>query len=138
MMFKWDGEVMRPFAAGAAMIARKTFTSGHAYNLIVAEERERSKQRSLEQNAKLWAMLGEVAEQKEHCGRKYSAEQWKSLFMHACGAEISFLPSLDNKTFIPWGMQSSSKLTKEQMGELLEFVQAWCAQNGVHLRDDPA
>jgi len=48
---------------------------------------------------------------------------------------VQFLPSLDNSTFIPWG-QSSSDLSKEEMSELIEFIAAWGAQNGVTFADD--
>lgn len=90
--------------------------------------------RSLDQNSKLWASLTDIATQKEHAGRKYTADQWKVLFMHACGREIQFLPSLDNATFIPWG-QSSSDLSKEEMTELLEFILAWGSEHGVVFHD---
>lgn len=133
MMFRWNEGAMWPIAS---KLAHQSFTAGHAYRLIVAAER--SERRTLDQNARMWAMLTEVAEQKEHCGRKYSPDQWKALFMHACGAEVSFIPSLDNNTFIPWGMQSSSRLTKAQMSELIECMLAWGAQNGVTFRDQEA
>jgi hypothetical protein len=91
--------------------------------------------RSLEQNAKLWAALSDVALQKEHCGRKYTPNQWKVLFMHAAGREVQFIPSLDQSTFIPWG-NSSSDLSKEEMSNLLEFIIAWGTQNGVTFHGD--
>lgn len=91
--------------------------------------------RSLDQNAKMWAMLTDVARQKEHCGRKYTTDQWKVLFMHACGREVQFVPSLDGSTFIPWG-QSSSDLSKAEMSELIEFILSWGAQNGVVFSDE--
>jgi len=75
-------------------------------------------------------MLSEIATQKLHAGRKYTPDQWKVLFMHACGREVQFIPSLDNSTFIPWG-QSSSDLSKEEMTALIEFIFAWGAENGV-------
>lgn len=90
--------------------------------------------RSLPQNDRFWAMLTDVATQKEHAGRKYTPDQWKILFMHACGREVQFIPSLDNATFIPWG-QSSSDLSKAEMTELIEFIQAWGAENGVVFHD---
>lgn len=90
--------------------------------------------RSLPQNDLMWAMLTDVATQKDHCGRRYTPDQWKILFMHACGREVQFLPSLDNSTFIPWG-SSSSDLSKEEMSELIEFMQAWGAENGVVFHD---
>jgi hypothetical protein len=86
--------------------------------------------RSTEQNSRMWAMLTDVATQKEHAGRKYTPDQWKILFMHACGREVQFIPSLDNATFIPWG-QSSSDLSKAEMTELIEFIHAWGAEHGV-------
>lgn len=86
--------------------------------------------RTLPQNDRMWAMLTDVAQQAEHCGRRYSADQWKVLFMHACGREVQFLPALDGSAFIPWG-QSSSDLSKDEMTELIEFIFAWGAEHGV-------
>jgi hypothetical protein len=79
-------------------------------------------------------MLTDVATQKEHAGRKYDPSQWKVLFMHACGREVQFIPSLDNATFIPWG-QSSSDLSKVEMTELIEFIFAWGSEHGVVFHD---
>lgn len=87
-------------------------------------------QRTLDQNSRMWAMLTDVATQKLHAGRKYTPDQWKVLFMHGCGREVQFIPSLDNSTFIPWG-QSSSDLSKEEMTELIEFMFSWGAENGI-------
>ncbi len=66
------------------------------------------------QKNKMQAMLGEVAKQIPHVehGRSserfYAPEQWKLLFMHACGQEVEMMPSLDGSTFLPT-MVSSSK-----------------------------
>jgi len=86
--------------------------------------------RTLPQNDRMWAMLTDVAAQKDHVGRRYTPDQWKIIFMHACGREVQFIPSLDGSTFIPWG-QSSSDLSKAEMSELIEFMFAWGAENGV-------
>ena len=90
--------------------------------------------RTLPQNDRMWAMLSDVAQQKEHMGRRYTAAQWKVLMLHACGREIQFLPALDGSTFIPWG-QSSSDLSKEEMSELIDFMGAWGAEHGVTFHD---
>jgi hypothetical protein len=90
--------------------------------------------RTLDQNSRFWAMLTDVATQKEHHGRRYTADQWKVIFMHACGREVQFLPSLDGSTFIPWG-QSSSDLSKGEMSELMEFIAAWGAEHGVQFHE---
>ena len=91
--------------------------------------------RTLPQNARMWAMLTDIAGQKEHCGRKYSPEQWKVIFMHACGREVQFIPALDMSTFIPWG-QSSSELSTPEMSELIEYILSWGAENGVTFHDN--
>lgn len=92
--------------------------------------------RSLPQNDRMWAMLSDVATQKEHNGRKYTPDMWKIIFMHACGREVQFIPALDHKTFIPFG-QSSSDLSKQEMSELIDFIHAWGAENGVVFHDAP-
>ena len=86
--------------------------------------------RSLPQNDLMWAKLTDIAAQKEHNGRKYTPDQWKTIFMDAIGREVQFIPSLDGKTFIPWGNRSSD-LSREEMSNLLDFIDAWGAQNGV-------
>lgn len=88
--------------------------------------------RSNDQNSLLWAYLTDVASQADHNGRKYSADQWKIIFLHAIGREVQFIPSLDGKAFIPWG-QSSSDLSRAEMTALIDFIDAWCAQNGITL-----
>ena len=92
--------------------------------------------RTLPQNDRFWSMLTEVARQKVHAGRRYTADQWKVLFMHAIGREVQFIPSLDNSTFIPWG-QSSSDLSVAEMKDLMDYIEAWGAENGV-VFSDPA
>lgn len=90
----------------------------------------KASKRSLAQNDRMWAMLTDVAQQAKHCDRSYTPDQWKVLFMHACGREVQFIPSLDGATFIPWGNRSSD-LGKAEMSELIEFIAAWGAEHGV-------
>lgn len=90
--------------------------------------------RTLPQNDRMWAMLTDISRQADHNGRRYTPDQWKVLFLHACGREVQFLPSLDGSTFIPWG-QSSSDLSKEEMTSLIEFMFAWGAERGVIFQD---
>ena len=96
----------------------------------------KAEKRSHAQNDRMWAMLTDIAVQKEHNGRKYTPDQWKVLFMSACGREVQFIPSLDGKTFLPWG-QSSSDLSKKEMTDLIEFMFAWGAEHGVVFHDEP-
>lgn len=93
--------------------------------------------RSTDQNSLLWSCLTDVATQATHNGRKYSTNEWKVLFMHACGREVQFIPALDGKGFLPWG-QSSSDLSKAEMTELIDFIHAWGAENSIVFHDTPA
>lgn len=90
--------------------------------------------RTNDQNSKLWACLTDVASQVDHNGKRYTPDQWKVIFMHACGREVQFIPALDGQNFIPWG-QSSRDLSKDEMSDLLEFIIAWGAENGVRFHD---
>lgn len=84
--------------------------------------------RTGDQNDKLWAMLTDVSVSKPN-GRRMTPEQWKCVFMQACGWEVQFLEGLDGQPF-PAGFRSS-RMTKKQMSDLIEFIQAWGDQNGV-------
>ncbi|MBB4063639.1 recombination protein NinB [Gellertiella hungarica] len=86
--------------------------------------------RSLPQNDLMWALLTEVSRQLDHAGRKYEPAEWKAIFLHAFGREITFLPSLDKKTFLPIEL-SSSDLSKDEMTEFLEFIIKEGTERGV-------
>lgn len=75
--------------------------------------------RSTEQNAKLWVMISDISRAKPE-GRRHTPEVWKSLFMNACGHAVQFEQGLDGTPF-PIGFRSS-RLTKSQMSDLIEFV----------------
>lgn len=91
--------------------------------------------RSLPQNDRMWAMLTDIAMQKEHAGRKWRPDEWKALMMHGCKREMQFMPSLDGETFFPIGFKSSD-LTKQEMSDLIEFMFVWGSVNGVVFHDD--
>lgn len=84
--------------------------------------------RSLDQNSKLWAMLSDVSRAKPE-GREHTTEVWKCLFMSACGWQVQFENGLDGTPF-PVGFRSS-RMTKEQMSELIEFIYEYGARHGV-------
>jgi hypothetical protein len=90
--------------------------------------------RTLPQNDRMWAMLTDIAQQKEHCGRKYTPDEWKVLFMHACGRETQFVPALNGNGFLPLGYRSSD-LSKQEMSDLIECMFTWGAENGVVFHD---
>lgn len=84
--------------------------------------------RTLDQNSKLWAMLSDVSRAKPE-GRKHGPEVWKALFMQACGHAVQFVNGLDGLPF-PAGFRSS-RLTKGQMSDLIEFIYAYGAEHGM-------
>ena len=137
MVCVWTGDHFLP-TLHFARLAETTFTSGQAYKLIVQQERDAQgkARRTLEQNNKLWAMLGEISEQIEHKGQCYSPDQWKVLLMDACGHEVQLLPSLvEGKGVVPYGGRSSH-MTTAQMAELIEFIYVWGLQHGVQFATD--
>lgn len=87
------------------------------------------KTRNLEQNAKMWAMLAEVAAQKVWHGRKLTAENWKDMFS-ASLKQQDVVPSIDGNGFVVMG-QSTSKMTKREMADLIALIQAFGDMNGV-------
>lgn len=84
--------------------------------------------RTLDQNAKMHAMLSDISRAMPE-GRRHPPEVWKSLAMHACGWEVQFEMGLNGQPF-PVGYRSS-RLTKAQMSELIEFLYAYGAEHGV-------
>lgn len=86
--------------------------------------------RTLPQNAHLWALLTDIARQADHHGRKYTANQWKVIFLHALGREVQFLPALEGAEFVPYG-QSSSDLSKDEMSNLIDLILAWGAEHEI-------
>ena len=88
--------------------------------------------RTLDQNARLWAMISDVSRSKPE-GRMHTPEVWKNLFMNACGHAVQFELGLDGKPF-PVGFRSS-RLNKSQMSDLMEFVTEYGTRHGVKWSD---
>jgi hypothetical protein len=93
----------------------------------------REPKRTLDQNSRLWALLTDVSLSKP-LGRHHTPEEWKCIFMAACGWEVLFLAGLDGRPF-PQGFRSS-QLTKSQMTTLQDFIMAWGSENGVQWSDE--
>jgi hypothetical protein len=119
---------------------------GQTIRLVSALNRERAKKlidqapdralvnirpetRSNEQNARMWAMLSDVSRAKPE-GRELTPEVWKSIFMHALGHAQRFEMALDGNGVVPVGFRTS-RLTKEQMGDLMEMMSEYGARHDV-------
>ena len=85
--------------------------------------------RSLDQNALMWARLTEIARTVEWYGQKLSADDWKDVFS-ASLRKARVVPGLDPGSFVPLGMRTSD-MSKEEMGQLLDLIDAFAAERGV-------
>lgn len=90
--------------------------------------------RSDDQNAKLWAMLGEVAAQVPWHGMKLAASDWKFIFLDALKRELRVVPNIDGTGFVNLG-RSSSDLSKSEMSDLIELIHAFGASHNVTFKD---
>ena len=100
--------------------------AGHAYTLSIEEPK-----RSSSQNKLLHAMLQDIAARREWAGRKWDLLTWKRLltaaWMRARGDQVLVVPALDGHGF-DVVFEHTSKLSKAQMAELIEFITAWDVQ----------
>ena len=101
--------------------------AGHRLDLTIKKEK-----RTSEQNRKLWAALGEIASQVEWYGEKLTAEDWKHILSASLRKQRA-VPGIDGG-FVVLGL-STSKMTKEEMSELLELAIAFGAQQGVKFHE---
>lgn len=89
--------------------------------------------RSLDQNARLWACLHDIAEQVEYYGAYRSAEDWKDIFT-AAYRKSEILPGIDGASFVQIGARTS-KMSKQELSELMELITAYGAQHGVTFKE---
>jgi len=89
--------------------------------------------RSLEQNARLWSMLNEIAAQVEWYGRKLDSESWKHIFSSSL-RKMDVVPNLDGTGFVALGL-STSKMSKRELSDLMELISAFGAEHDVKFSD---
>lgn len=81
------------------------------------------------QNDAMWAKLDDIAAQVIWYGKKLTAEDWKDVFT-ASLRKARVVPTIDGDGFVPLGM-STSRMTKDEMGNLLALMDAFAAERGV-------
>lgn len=90
--------------------------------------------RTAEQNAKLHAMLADIARQVEHAGQKWNVLIWKRLctaaWLREEGENATMIPALDGNGFDVI-YEKTSKLGVKKCASLIEWVQAFGAENQV-------
>jgi hypothetical protein len=89
--------------------------------------------RSLEQNALMWALLTDVSKQviwtvNGHA-EKLSPEEWKTIISASLAQENRMAPGVRGG-FVMLGT-STSRMTIKQMSEMVEFLYAFGAEQGV-------
>jgi hypothetical protein len=90
--------------------------------------------RSGEQNKYLHALLGDIAGQVEHAGKKWDVLIWKRLltaaWLREAGDQPQMIPAIDGHGFDVI-YERTSKLTVKQCASLLEWIAAFGAEHEV-------
>ena len=119
-----NGQTIRLTGPGARSIAHHWIDIAPHGAVVNVKEAKRT----TDQNSRFWAMLSDVSRSKPG-GRTMTPERWKGAFMQSFGHQVQFENDLEGRPY-PVG-HSSSNLTKAQMTELMDFIDAWGTQNGV-------
>lgn len=93
------------------------------------------------QSDKFHAMCSDVAKSGHAwMGKTRSRDQWKMLFIsgHAVATkrEAEMIPGLEGEYLNI--RESTTRMGIRRMASLIEYVQAWCAMNGIVLRETAA
>lgn len=110
--------------------ARPHLIAGQRLVVTVAPET-----RTLAQNALLWAALTDVSEQVVWHGRRLQPAEWKHVFSASLKRQ-DVVPGLDGG-FVVLG-QSTSAMTKRELGDLIDLIHAFGAQHGVEFTEPVA
>lgn len=92
--------------------------------------------RSLEQNARLWAQLTDISQQVEWYGKRLTPEDWKHVFT-ASLRKMAVVPNLDGTGFVALGL-STSRMTKRELGDLIDLMTAFGNERGVRWTEPAA
>ena len=84
--------------------------------------------RSLEQNARMWAMLTEVSEQIIWHDQTLTPEEWKTMFTASLKRQ-RVLPGIDGG-FVVMG-DSTSRMTVGEMADLMTLMEAFGSERNV-------
>ena len=120
-----DGQTLILSGKYAIMMAHKVIDAAPPGSVVNIKP----PRRTTDQNAKMWAMLSDISRAKPE-GRTLTPDVWKALFLHALDHAQRFEMALDGNGMVPVGFRSS-KLTKEQMADLITLIEEYGARHGV-------
>ena len=89
--------------------------------------------RSLDQNARLWASLGDISKQVVWHGRKLDSESWKHVFSSSL-KKLDVVPNIEGTGFVALGL-STSRMTKAELSDLQTLIYAFGADRDVQWSD---
>ena len=94
------------------------------YSVTIAEPT-----RNTAQNARMWAMLGDVSRQVEWYGKRLTPEDWKHVFSSSL-RRLEVVPNLDGTGFVALGL-STSRMSVREMADLITLIDAFGSERGV-------
>lgn len=109
--------------------AYQLICKGLAGGAVEVAIRRHEEKRSISQNSKTWAMYTDIAEQLRWHDNQLSKEDWKILLTNEWKPQ-TIVPSISGNGFCVLNA-STSKASKQEIGELIELVYAFGTQSGV-------
>jgi urease gamma subunit len=91
--------------------------------------------RSLEQNALMWVLLGDIAKQTDWHGIKLSDEEFKDL-LTAGLVQSKVVPNIQGTGFVILGRRTS-KMSIKEMNDLIILIETFGIERGVKFSADP-
>ena len=96
--------------------------------------------RNLNQNAAFWSLMDDVSQTCEFAGERRSKEDWRTIFLSgwakATGRNVDVVKGIEGEP-VALGISSAS-LSKSEMSDVLEYVNAWAANQCVKRRETEA
>lgn len=91
------------------------------------------------QNRALWPRLYEIQRQRPSLrGYPMTPELWKCVFLHDLGIEVQMAPTLNERGGVFPLDLSSSALGEREFADLLTSIDAYCAEQGIVLKQREA
>ena len=113
---------LRPAMVSAWEMVKRAVEGG-AVELVIKRPK-----RSDEQNAKMWAMLGDVSRQVKWYGQDLTPEDWKHVFTASLTKQRA-VPGIDGG-FVVLGVSTRDK-PKEWFSDLFQVIYAFGSEKGV-------